>query len=342
MKKLKYFSLTALMFSFLLAPAGLVQAKDLIFTMGYGNVEVIDGDTDTIIANIILKGWTREYTFTPDRKRMVVSASRHYLHIIDVEKLQVTKSLDLNKNKEGWDRFIYGMTAAPDGKSIYAHLQGRRAENGEVIIADPMLVQIDLDSGEILRSINVPRGIFTLLSVKGGQEIYAIGQDLYKFDVSGKEMKMTEAHTHSMFDKGMNIFPLWHYTFESDGYFIAPYYTMEGCGMLEINTHTGEISENMLNSEPPFVYSFMYSPDRSTIYGGMDELYKIDAKSRTIIDHTIINEGTNFSLMVSSDGKKVYTGAGGSTVSVFDAETLKLLKVIQMDRDSVTMARLKL
>jgi WD40 repeat protein len=339
MKTLKYLSLTAFIFG-LLAPVGLVQAKDLIFTMGYGNVEVIDGDTDTVIANITLKGWTRDYTFTPDRKQLVVSASRHRLHIIDIESLQVVRTLDLNKNPEGWNRFIYGMTAAPDGKSLYAHLQGRRAEGGEVIIAEPMLVQIDLDSGEILRSVKVPRGIFTLLSVNGGKEVYAIGQDLYKIDVSGQQMLMTG--THSMFDKGMNIFPLWHYTFENDGFFIAPYYNMEGCGMLEINTHNGEISESMLNAEPPFVYSFMYSPDRSTIYGGMDELYKIDAKTKTITNHTIINEGTNFALQVSSDGTKVYTGAGGSTISVFDAESLKLLKVLQMDTDSVTIARLKI
>jgi DNA-binding beta-propeller fold protein YncE len=117
---------------------------------------------------------------------------------------------------------------------------------------------------------------------------------------------------------------------------------MEGCGMLEINTHNGEISENMLNAEPPFVYSFMYSPDRATIYGGMDELYKIDAKSRTITGSAIITEGTNFSLMVSGDGKKVYTAGGGSTVSVFDAETLQLLKVLQMDTDGMTMARFSL
>lgn len=339
MKNAKYAFLAALLFG-LLVPAGTVQAKDLIFTLGYGVLEVIDGDTDTITANIPLKGWTRAYTVLPDKKQMVVSASRRYLHVVDTEKLQLVKTLDLHNNKEGWDRFEFGITAGADGKTIYANLHARRTEAGEVEIATPVLAQIDLDSGEILRSIEIPRGIFQLLLVNGGKEVYAIGQDLYKIDVASQEMKISE--THSMFDKGMNIFPLWHYTFENDGYFIAPYYNMEGCGMLEINTHTGEITENMLNSEPPFVYSFMYSPDRSTIYGGMDELYKIDAKSRTITGSAIISEGTNFSLMVSGDGKKVYTGGGGSTISVFDAETLKLLKVLQMETDGMTMARFTL
>lgn len=337
MKSIRFVLLSVLMACFAGLP-GQVQAKDLIFTMGYGTLEVIDGDTDRLLTNIPVKGWTRDYTFTPDKKRMVVTASRHYIHIIDTEKLTRIKTLDINDNPEGWDRFIYGVTAGPDNKSIYAHIIGRRTEAGEAIIPRPMIAQIDLDSGKILRTVEVPQGIFTVLSVNDGKELYAIGLDIHKIDISGKQMKVAGAH--SMFDKGMNILALWHYTFENDGYFVAPYYNAQGCGMLEIDTHNGKITENMINGVPPMVYNFMYSPDRTKIYGAMDELYKIDAKSRKITNYTTINEGTNFALIVSSDGKKVYTGAGGSSISVFDAETLKLIKVINMAEDAVSMARL--
>ena len=339
MKSIRYFFLATLMFC-LSGLTGQAQAKDLIFTMGYGTLEVIDGDTDTLVTNIPVKGWTRDYTFTPDKKRMVVNASRHYIHIIDTEKLTREKTLDVNDNQEGWDRFIYGMTAGPDNKTIYAHMIGRRTEDGEAIIAKPMIVQIDLDTGKILRSVEVPKGIFSLLSINNGKELYAIGLDIHKINTTGKEMKVTGSHP--MFDKGMNILALWHYTFENDGYFVAPYYNAKGCGMLEIDTHTGKISENMVNGVPPMVYNFMYSPDRTKVYGAMDEVYKIDVKSRKITNYTVIEEGTNFAVIVSSDGKKVYTGAGGSSVSVFDAETLKLLKVINMSEDAVSMARLVL
>ena len=336
MKNLKYFFLTALMFC-LLAPAGTVQARDLIFQLGYNMLEVIDGETDTVTGNIPLKGWTRAYTVLPGDKRMVVAASRRYLHVVDTENLKLLKTLDISKGKDGWERFEFGITSAGDGKSIYANLVGRRTEGGEVVIAEPILAQIDLETGEILRSIEVPRGIFQLLLVNGGKEVYAIGQDLFKIDVTGQEMKM--AGTHPMFDRGMNIFPLWHYTYESAGYFISPYYNMEGCGMLEINTHNGEIKESMVEGGVPFVYSFIYSPDRSTIYGGMDEVYKLDAKTRTITDHAIIDEGTSFGVMISGDGKKLYAG-GSSTVSVFDSETLDLIKVINMETDGMTLVRL--
>lgn len=339
MKTLKYLSLTALIFC-LLMPAGPVQAKDLLFSLGYGVIEVIDGKTDTVTGRIPVKGWTRGYAVMPDEKRIVVSASRRYLHIVDMENLKLEKTLDISKGKDGWERFEFGIASAGDGKSIYVNMVGRRTVGGEVEIAEPMIAQIDLASGEILRSVNVPRGIFQLLPVNGGKEVYAVGQDIFKVDVSGKEMKVTGVHP--MFDKGMNIFPLWQYTYESAGYFIAPYYNEEGCGMLEINTHTGDIKESMIEGHVPFVYSFIYSPDRSIIYGGMDEIYKIDPKTNTVTDEAIMTEGTSFGIMISSDGKKLYAGGGGSTVSVYDTDTFKLLRVIQLDTDGMMLGRLVL
>lgn len=337
MKATKHFILTALMLCFLV-PAGPAQAKDVIFQLGYDMLEVIDGETDTVTGTIPLKGWTRAYTVLPDDRQMVVAASRRYLHVVDTKEKKLLKTLDISKGKDGWERFEFGITSAGDGKSIYANLVGRRTEGGEVEIAQPVIAQIDLESGEILRSVEVPRGIFQLLLINGGKEVYAIGQDLFKIDVSGPEMKI--ADTYPMYDKGMNIFPLWHYTYESEGYFISPYYTMEGCGMLEIDTHTGEIKQSMVEGGVPMVYSFIYSPDRSTIYGGMDEVYKLDAATRTITDHAIIDEGTSFGVMLSSDGSKLYAG-GSSTVSVFDSETLDLIKVIQMETDGMSLVRLK-
>ncbi|WP_027714651.1 YncE family protein [Desulfuromonas sp. TF] len=338
MKNTKYFILTALMFC-LLAPVGPAQARDRLFSLGYDVLEVINGENDTIEARIPVKGWTRAYTVLPDDRRMVVAASRRYLNIVDMKDMKLLKTLDISKGEDGWERFEFGITSAGDGKTIYANLVGRRTEGGEAVIAEPMLAQIDLESGKILRSVKVPRGIFQLVLVKGGKEVYAIGQDLFKIDVSGEQMKIAEVYP--MFEKGMNIFPLWHYTYENDGYFLSPYYNMEGLGMLEINTHNGEIKQSMVQGGVPFVYSLIYSPDRSKIYGGMDEVYKLDAKTNSITNHAIIPEGTSFSVMTSSDGKKLYAG-GSATISVFDTETMEFIKVINMETDGMTLVRHKL
>jgi hypothetical protein len=43
---------------------------------------------------------------------------------------------------------------------------------------------------------------------------------------------------------------------------------------------------------------------------------------------------------VSSDSKKIYVGGAGSTLTVFDARTLKPLKVLQMASDGMDVRRI--
>jgi glutamine cyclotransferase len=54
-----------------------------------------------------------------------------------------------------------------------------------------------------------------------------------------------------------------------------------------------------------------------------------------------IAEGTCYGVNVSSDGRKVYVGGGGSTLTVYDAQTLKPIKVLQMASDGMDVRRLR-
>jgi DNA-binding beta-propeller fold protein YncE len=42
-----------------------------------------------------------------------------------------------------------------------------------------------------------------------------------------------------------------------------------------------------------------------------------------------------YSIQISSDGKKVYLGGGGDSILVYDTETMKLLKRLNMPGDAV-------
>ena len=75
---------------------------------------------------------------------------------------------------------------------------------GEAVVAPPMLAQIDLEDGRIMRSIEVPWGSTSLVSVKNSTNIYVIGKDIVKVDVSGEEMKLIG--TYPMFEKKMEYF----------------------------------------------------------------------------------------------------------------------------------------
>lgn len=316
------------------APA---HAGDRFYYLGYGVIQVIDGDTDAIVADIPVKGATREADLSADRKFLYVSTNRHLIHKLDLAQNRIVSTVDLFG--DGWDRFMFGFALAGDGKTAYGALMSRRAEKGEAIVGKPVVAQFDLDTGKILRSVEVPWGVAHLVRVRGGQSIYAFGQDLYKIDTTGPELEIAE--TLPMFDKGMNMLPFWDYSFDNGGVASMNYYTPKFMGVMLVDQKTGSIDDLELKGEPAMAYSVVLAPDRRKAYAVMDDLVVIDLEKRTYGASVPVAEGTSYGVNVSSDGRKVYVGAGGSTVTIYDAQTLKPLKVLQMASDGMDLRRVR-
>lgn len=320
----------------LLTGTGQGEAKELIFNLGYGKVQVIDVSTDELLPDIDIKGWGREASFSADKKFMYVTADRQLIHKIDLAQHRVVHTIDMHF--DGWQRFVFGMDIAEDGTTAYVHFFSRKTDKGEAIVGPPTVAQIDLESGKILRSIEVPFGVCNLAYAKNSKMIYAVGQDVYKIDVSGKEMKM--AGIHQMFDKKMNILPLFSYTGENNGVALMPYWIGAAGGLLSVDTNTGKITEIPIKN-PMMAYGAIYSPDMKKAYANMDELYVIDLATKTITNTIVVPSGTTFSVNTSADGKKIYL-QGGPTITIYDAETLKVVKTLKMSTDGMLLRRLTL
>lgn len=318
--------------------AGNVAAKDMFYYIGYEVIQVVDGDRDTIVADIPVDGWLRETDFSPDRRFLYAVAKRHLIHKIDLAEQRVVSTIDVGD--KGWERFIYGFDLAPDGKTAYANLVSRTTRRGEAVVAAPVLAQIDLKDGRILRSIEVPWSSVALVSVKDSSQMYVIGKDIVKVDVSGELMKIIG--TYPMFEKQWNILPLWENTMENGGIFIGNYYTPEYMGLVSIDTHSGEITDTPIEGPPVFAYSVMRSPDKKKVYAVMDELTVIDLATRSYEAVVPIPGGTNYAINVSSNGEKIYVSGGGSTTTVYDANSLQPIKVLQMESDGMDFRRVTL
>lgn len=328
--------LVGLMALCLLAGTGQSEAKELLFNMGYGKIQVIDMSTDELLPDIEMKGWGREALFSADKKFLYVTASRHLIHKVDLQQMKVVKTIDMHYGD--WQRFVYGMVLLDDGKTAYVHFMSRKTDKGEAVVGAPTVAQIDLESGKILRSIEVPFGVCALEYAKNSQTLYAIGQDIYLIDVAGKEMKTTSVYP--MFDKKMNILPLFTYTAENNGVALLPYWIGEAAGLLSLDTNTGKITETPIKN-PMMAYGAVYSPDMKKAYANMDELYVIDLATQTITNTEVIPTGTTFSIMPSADGKKIYL-QGGPTITIYDAESLKVVKTLEMSTDGMLLRRLTL
>ena len=316
--------------------AARAEARDRFYYMGYEIIQVIDGDTDAIVADIPIKGATREVGLTADRKFLYVATNRHLVHKVDLGENRVVATVDVSN--DGWDRLMFGFVLDPDGKTAYGALMARRTDNGEVVIGKPVVAQFELATGKLLRSVEVPWGVAHLVSVRGGKLLYAFGQDAYKIDTTGGELKLVE--TVPMFDKQMNILPFWDYAFDNGGVASMNYYTPEAMGLLLLNQETGELQDILIKGEPAMAYSVILSPDRKRAYAVMDDLTVIDLAKKTYVASVPIKEGTCYGINVSADGKKIYVGGAGSTLTIFDAQTLKPMKVLQMASDGMDLRRI--
>jgi DNA-binding beta-propeller fold protein YncE len=312
------------------------EAHDLFYYLGYEVIQVIDGDNDSIVADIPIKGAAREASLTADRKFMYVATNRHFVNKVDLALNRVVDTIDVSN--DGWDRVMFGFVVDPEGKTAYGALMSRTTDHGEVVIGNPVVAQFDLATGKILRSVVVPWGIAHLVSVKGGTTIYAFGQDLYKIDTTGSDLRLAE--TVPMFDKHMNILPFWDYAWDNGGVASMPYYTPEGMGLLLLDQQTGDLQDVRLKGQPAMAYSVILSPDHKRAYAVMDDVTVIDLANRTFIASVPIKEGTCYGINVSADGRKIYAGGAGSTLTIFDAQTLKPLKVLQMASDGMDVRRI--
>jgi DNA-binding beta-propeller fold protein YncE len=310
-------------------------AGDRFYYLGYEVIQVIDGDTDAIVADIPVRGATREAGLTPDRKFLYVATNRHLVHKVDLAASRVVATADVSNN--GWERFMFGFVLDPDGRTAYGALMSRRTDKDEVVIGKPVVAQFELETGKLLRSVDVPWGVAHLVSVRGGTTIYAFGQDLYKIDTTGAELRLVE--TVPMFDKGMNILPFWDYAFDNGGVASMNYYTEKYMGLLLVDQQSGDIRDIVLKGEPAMAYSVVLAPDRKRAYAVMDDLTVIDLAKRSYVASVPNNEGTCYGVNVSSDGRKVYVGGGGATVTIYDAKTLKRIKVLQMASDGMDIRR---
>jgi DNA-binding beta-propeller fold protein YncE len=315
--------------------AGRVEARDLIFHLGYSMIQVIDPQTDQI-TDIPLKGAVRDTAFSADKKFLYATGDRRYIHKIDTGSLRLVQTIQVEA--QGWERFVFGFTVAADGKTAYVHYFSRRHEKGEAIIGSPAVAQIDLSNGKVLRSIDVPWGVASLALVKGGTTLYAVGQDLYAIDLTKKEMSIVE--THPLFEKGIDMLAFWHYTEENNGVWLSPYYTEEYMGLFSIDVKTGEFAANPIEGDPVFAYNAVYSPDGTKAFALMDDVSIIDLKTYTYDKIVPIPEGTCYGGAFTTDGKRFYVGGGGSTITVFDTATMVPLKIIQMKTDGMGLRRL--
>ncbi len=330
------------------APATAVPGTGTIYVGNYkGTISVIDEATEKIIGEIPLKaGIPGRIAFSNDRSRLYVAGiSYETIEVIDRENRQ---SLEVHTLSEGKTKVrIWGMQPDPFDKYLILVIKKYTLNDDSWEIGPPTLVQYDLATKKIARTIAWPkdeeRERASVIFSPDGKLMYLFGDDILIY----------ETETFKQVDTWNLALPLepgaGRVTFGG----LDPFTATPGIytGLLTMNDPlnnrrmlgigTVDLVKKKVDFRPigpTKPLSWALSPDRKRIYGlfsdiGEYEFWTIDVEAGTVVARAAIAGRPRMSNRVSSNGNIIYIYTAGNTIDYYDVNTLKKLRTLTLDTD---------
>ena len=315
-------------------PAG----KDYFYVPINNALHIIDGATDTIVKTIPYNDYIIGGTFSPDGRRYYANAL-HSIYVFDTTKQELVDtyrfSTELSKVLVG------GFGVSEDNRSLYiiSFIVKKKQNVPRLNVLPPQLVVFDIESKKIAKSFEIPYYFKPVFPIKNDPDhLILVGYDVCKFSLKTGKIEVIETlFNPKKGEKVRNCLPGMDAISPGDHVIVVySYYEGEGInvssGFLMIDRNKGQArllpSKDLWLSETTIL-----SPDKKYVYAVMDELIKIDAETGKTVNFVQLENGTCKGVATSSDGKKVYVGPSGPDISVYESETLKLIKVIPLEGD---------
>jgi quinohemoprotein amine dehydrogenase beta subunit len=243
------------------------------------------------------------------------------------------------------DFFAFAVT--PDGRQLVAYELPTRLKDAEYEVGEPRFSVFRTDAGlkaKAVRRFPAPRRVHLLLMRPGGRTFYAVGFDLYEYDLaSGRQVGKQGILEWARPDHGQpDLLAFWPVT-EPTGVFTSPVYadekaaapaaappagaadaapaTVAKTALMQLDVATGKLDYRDFEPTSALIFSTVLSPDRRHAYGVYSTLTKVDVagsrlEKRVPLDHTY------YSVNIASDGSEVYAGGAMCDVAFYDAATL--------------------
>jgi quinohemoprotein amine dehydrogenase beta subunit len=227
-----------------------------------------------------------------------------------------------------------GFTVTPDGKELIAYELPVLLKPNEYQVEEPRFAVFRTNAGlqaQPARSFAAPRRLLMLLMRPNGRSFYALGFDLYEYDVrSGKLLGQRGLQhwtlpAHSQPD----ILAFWP-AIEPTGVFVTPLYSevttgddkVLRTGLMSLNLSTGTLDFQDFEDSAALIFSTILSPDRKRAYGVYSTLTEVDVVHHSLarrkpLDHTY------YSVNISADGHELYIGGAMCDVGFYDTATLE-------------------
>ncbi len=300
---------------------------------------IFDGTRDEIVGEIQSRGRNpREVIPSPDGKFLYTTTEgRANLEVVNLETRKVDRVFHLAP--AGYRLTIYGVAINSKGDRLYVHVKLVRELADEYKVDPPQIWSLDLSTGKTQKITEVPEGVAALFLTGDDRQLIAWGRDLYYIDLAqGRITDTFPLLTREEPGKGpLNTLPLF-IQFERSGIFSVPYYTTDPIirkdlfGLANLDLDTGKMDVIELGAAIP-LYSAVVSPDRKRAYAVMNQVVAVDLHARRITK-VVDLERTAYVVIISRDGKKLYVSGAAPFIHVYDTETMKLIKTLELPGDA--------
>lgn len=311
-------------------------AKDYLFAPINNACQVIDCETNKVIKSIPYNDYIVTSQASKDGKRLYLNAW-HSIYAIDTAKMELVDtykfSVELSKVT------VLGFDVSEDGEKLYLScaITKKKQNIPKLEVLPPQLVVFDLKQKQIVKNYEIPYNVTGVITLRNDPNALILGGlDLFKFNLNdGKYEKIKGILNPEPGEEVKNSLIIWSNRAPGDtGIFSQPYYTATRMGHFLIDRNTGTIND--LHAKDLFMeYSNIVTADKKYIFGVMDDLVKVDAKTGETVKAVKVKQGTCYGLALSGDGKRIYVGPAGNDMSVYNTETLELITVITLEGDGI-------
>jgi DNA-binding beta-propeller fold protein YncE len=309
-----------------------------------GGIVVLDAARDEVVTEIPLRGRApKEIEFSRDGKRLYVTTQgRRSIEVVDLASRRVQEVIDLAPS--GYKLVIYGIALSQDGGTLFAQVKPVQLLPDEFKVESPQIWAYDLTAHKSRKVAEVPEGVAAIIALGDGKRLIGWGRDLYFIDIaSGRTLDTVPLFSSSTGHPPLDSLPLFT-QYERSGIFSIPYYTSNpassavAMGLVNIDVQTGNVDFVDLGPAVP-LFSAVVSPDRKHAFAVMNHLIAVDLEQRRVTK-VIDLDRTKYVVNISQDGKKLYVSGAGPFMDVYDTQSLKLIKKLELSGDgSVTALR---
>jgi hypothetical protein len=335
---------------------------------------IIDEGKEAVSGEIQLGGIPRTTALSADKKKLHIITTQMLLETVDLDAKKVISSFSLADPRtrvriqanapnivdtgNNGARFS-GIAVDPNGRYLYTTMRNAVKELDEYRIDPPQFVAIDLQEKKIAKAWPFPKDINQGFGFNATYKVSADGKRLYVFQ---ENILIFDLETFKQIDTielaqppfpGASPYRL----AASDDPNDAPDSVTSVFTAVDSIVHKGtlglakiDLTSRKVDYFPigPLLpmSGFQISPDRKRGYSVMPKIgaganretewWVWDLDSHKVIKKKDFQTRPTFRFAVSGDGRKLYLYGAGSTLEVFDAETLESRKLIYLNKDTTT------